>query len=183
MLKQCSKCGKRKSLESFYANKLGKHGKSSQCKTCRNAYNKNRYEPKATTHRQCNMCNKTRLVKFFKGKAWTCNTCLPIKKKQNSEYKKKWHSERGIRVKEYVFNVLSKSKCAICDEPDVLVLEFDHIKGKKLFNVGKAHMDSKMTIAKLKKELAKCQVLCGNCHKRKTAQEQSTWRYQKAVSK
>ena len=182
MSRVCTNCKKRKSLDKFYANKMGKHGKSSHCKACRNEYQKNRHKPQFSTHRKCSICNRTRLVKFFKGRQKTCDKCLPTKRKLNNEYKKKWHNTRGITTKEYIFNVLSKSSCNSCGETDVLVLEFDHLRNK-LFNIGQAHMSKKITIAKLKKEIAKCQVLCSNCHTRKTAQEQNTWRYQKATGK
>jgi hypothetical protein len=57
-----------------------------------------------------------------------------------------------------------------CGELDPVVLEFDHVRGKKAFNISDAArwgfaMDTVFA------EIAKCDVLCANCHRRKTAKQ------------
>lgn len=56
---------------------------------------------------------------------------------------------------------------ADCPERDPTVLEFDHVRGIKLANV------SELIIAQNRKhlwiEIAKCDVVCANCHRRRTA--------------
>lgn len=43
-------------------------------------------------------------------------------------------------------------------------MEFDHVRGKKLFNVASVCM----SIDKLAAEIAKCDVVCANCHRIRT---------------
>ena len=96
------------------------------------------------------------------------------------DYQHNWHMKRGLEVKEFIFKYLSLHKCIDCGQTNILVLEFDHKDPKqKSFDLGRAHMKKDLTIKELVKEIAKCVVRCGNCHKIKTQQEQNTWRWQK----
>lgn len=74
--------------------------------------------------------------------------------------------------------------CAHCGTTDVLVLEFDHIDPKeKLLNICKSvngKAGGKVSFETLVKEVAKCQVLCRNCHQSKTHKENNSWRWQLA---
>ena len=56
--------------------------------------------------------------------------------------------------------------CVDCGETDPLVLEFDH-RGDKLFGVSNGLRD-RAWVAVLA-EMAKCDVVCANCHRRRTA--------------
>lgn len=65
--------------------------------------------------------------------------------------------------------------CVGCGESDPVVLEFDHLEDK-LFNVSKGLRDhSWKTVLD---EMAKCDVVCANCHRRRTARR---GRYARAV--
>lgn len=65
--------------------------------------------------------------------------------------------------------------CVQCGEKDVVVLEFDHIDpASKVANI--SQMRKNYTPEKLKVELAKCVVLCANCHKRRTAAQYGSWK-------
>lgn len=46
-------------------------------------------------------------------------------------------------------------------------LEFDHVSGTKLFNIGE--QVGKRSREKLWEEIAKCDVVCANCHNIRTA--------------
>jgi hypothetical protein len=56
--------------------------------------------------------------------------------------------------------------CADCGESDPLVLEFDH-RGNKSFNIAKGARDRNWQA--VLDEIAKCDVVCANCHRRRTA--------------
>lgn len=59
--------------------------------------------------------------------------------------------------------------CADCGERDPIVLEFDHRDGSmKENNIGDAHHRG-WSLERLLLEAAKCDVVCANCHRRRTA--------------
>jgi len=77
------------------------------------------------------------------------------------------YAERTELLVEY-FN---DHPCVDCGERDPVVLEFDHLRDKA-FNVA-----SKMTHYgwdAVLEEIAKCEVVCGNCHKRRTARRRQS---------
>jgi hypothetical protein len=51
-----------------------------------------------------------------------------------------------------------------------IVLEFDHLSNKT-YNVSSLIIGR--SISTIEREIEKCQVLCSNCHRRKTAIEQN----------
>lgn len=89
-------------------------------------------------------------------------------------------AKRGRQVKyEKLFQYLSQHPCVDCGETDVEVLECDHVRGFKADSVVEMvrHNRSWDVIAE---ELAKCEVRCANCHRRKTNRQfgyrRATWR-------
>jgi 5-methylcytosine-specific restriction endonuclease McrA len=77
--------------------------------------------------------------------------------------------------KQFVWNYLQAYPCVDCGERDPIVLEFDHVRGKKRKIISQL-VNSGYGIDVIKKEIAKCEVRCSNCHKRKTAREQGWFR-------
>ncbi len=64
--------------------------------------------------------------------------------------------------------------CVQCGESDPMVLEFHHLGGKEKeisFMITGGY-----PIAKIQAERDKCQVLCANCHRRKTVKERGWFR-------
>lgn len=76
---------------------------------------------------------------------------------------------RKLQVKMYKYNYYKEHPCIDCGETDPVVLQFDHLKEKSI-NVSKI----KMSLDSLKKEIEKCEVVCANCHARRTA-KQAGW--------
>ena len=70
--------------------------------------------------------------------------------------------ERMVMLVEY----LRAHPCVDCGEEDVLVLEFDHLGGKA-FSIARGFRDR--SLQALLAEMAKCEVVCANCHRRRTA--------------
>ena len=78
--------------------------------------------------------------------------------------------ENRHRINEY----LRLHPCADCGETDIVVLEFDHVRGRKLRDVCGMVLNSWKRILK---EIAKCDVVCANDHTRRTAQRANTLRW------
>jgi hypothetical protein len=66
----------------------------------------------------------------------------------------------------YLVEFFRERPCVDCGETDPLVLEFDHL-GHKRFNIAKGLRDRNW--APVLDEIAKCDVVCANCHRRRTA--------------
>jgi hypothetical protein len=66
----------------------------------------------------------------------------------------------------YLVAYLREHPCVDCGEDDPVVLEFDHLRDKK-FAIS-AGLQSRPWQDVLD-EIAKCEVVCANCHRRRTA--------------
>jgi hypothetical protein len=64
---------------------------------------------------------------------------------------------------------LKGKECVDCGETDAVVLELDHVNGKKHRNVG--DMMSGYGWKRILAEISKCEIRCANCHRRKTARD------------
>jgi hypothetical protein len=63
------------------------------------------------------------------------------------------------------FEFFGEHPCVDCGETDPLVLEFDHLADKR-FNIAKGMRDRSWQA--VLDEIAKCDVVCANCHRRRT---------------
>lgn len=61
--------------------------------------------------------------------------------------------------------------CVDCGEKDWFILEFDHPNDNKRANVSDMRG---LSITTIKDEIAKCDVVCPNCHKRRTYSRNGT---------
>ena len=77
-------------------------------------------------------------------------------------------------AKEYVWDYLSKHPCVRCSETNPIVLEFHH-RGDKDIEVSRL-IGRGASLDTLIAEIAKCDVLCANCHRIVTAEEQNWFR-------
>jgi hypothetical protein len=75
-------------------------------------------------------------------------------------------------IRSFVENHLREHPCVDCGETDLQVLEFDHVRGEKVAAISAMRSWS---LATLVAEVQKCDVRCGNCHRRKTARERNWW--------
>lgn len=105
-----------------------------------------------------------------------CRQCNIDKNKEHYQNNKEIYYAKSkdylLKVKKFIFNYLNENPCVVCGEVDPIVLEFDHLRDKK-YSI--SNMLNKCgSIESIKEEISKCQVLCANCHKRKTA-KQFSW--------
>lgn len=77
---------------------------------------------------------------------------------------KKYH----IRNQKFIWQYLCKHPCIDCGEKDPIVLDFDHVRGKKKWNVSRMGSTWTYSLQKIAEEIAKCDVRCANCHRRVT---------------
>jgi hypothetical protein len=66
----------------------------------------------------------------------------------------------------YLVSYLREHPCVDCGETDPLVLGFDHLRDKKS-SISKGLRDREWQ--SVLDEIAKCDVVCANCHRRRTA--------------
>ena len=74
--------------------------------------------------------------------------------------------ETRNKVREWLLSYLLTHPCVDCGEADPIILEFDHTKDKE-FNIGEANSLG-ISLKRVKLEVAKCDVRCANCHRKKT---------------
>lgn len=87
----------------------------------------------------------------------------------------RWNRKQRDVLREYIFKKLMESACIDCGEKDIVVLDFDHISGKRL---GISLMfRNRYSVAAIKEEMQKCVIRCANCHRRKTAREFGHWKH------
>jgi hypothetical protein len=74
------------------------------------------------------------------------------------------------RKRELLWNYLITHVCVDCAESDPVVLEFDHLPGfVKIREVAMMVSSGTWSWATIEAEIAKCEVVCANCHKRRTS--------------
>lgn len=131
--------------------------------------------------KMCTRCNETKSLDEFGIRNRQTGTrqpwCRPCKRAYDrTAYRSQ--EDRVSRVKErrrkqvpllgqYVLEHLRANPCVDCGEEDLVVLEFDHVRGTKLMAVSKM-VQQGVALETLKVEIAKCDIRCCNCHRRRT---------------
>lgn len=141
------------------------------CATCKKhkhveEFNKNKSKPDGLNS-ICRKCSNKHSKLYYKI--------------NNEKIKKQIHESRRKRIEENrnkIYEYYITHPCVDCGECDPVVLEFDHVKGKKWKNISLLVSDgSSWNI--IKKEIKKCDVRCANCHRRKTAKDYGWYSYVK----
>ena len=68
---------------------------------------------------------------------------------------------------DYLIDFFHEDPCVDCGETDAMVLEFDHLRDKE-FGISRGLRERSWK--SILDEMAKCEVVCANCHRRRTAQ-------------
>lgn len=69
-----------------------------------------------------------------------------------------------------MFDYFKTHPCVDCGENDYIVLEFDHVRSNKVASISSL-IGSGYSVDTVKREIAKCEVRCANCNRRKTAKQ------------
>lgn len=87
------------------------------------------------------------------------------------------HQKLIKRRKEEIVRFIRKYKtdrgCSVCGyNKSSEALEFDHVKGVKSFDLGSSKSKS-CSIEKVLEEIAKCEIVCANCHRERTTKRRA----------
>ena len=135
--------------------------------------------------RICSRCHRTLSLDSFsqkrEGYQPYCKDCNRRQKRewyarnQESELKKiKARKEADVaRKRQFLVNYLKQHPCVDCGESDLVVLEFDHLRDKE---ADVAYLVKNASQARLEAEIEKCEVVCCNCHCRRTSKRNGSWR-------
>jgi hypothetical protein len=128
------------------------------------------------------MCRQTKPVTDF---AWRrikksqrdsyCRPCRSIYKKEHYRRNKDryihqaraFHERIYLHRTEWLLDYFMLHPCVDCGESDPVVLEFDHLRDKR---TGITKVIANGSWAKFLAEIEKCEVVCVNCHRRRTAE-------------
>jgi hypothetical protein len=103
-----------------------------------------------------------------------CRACRATYKQEHYAAHRERYVANAVRRKQmliaertaYLIEFFRKRPCVDCGERGPLVLEFDHL-GHKNFNIGAGLRDRNWQ--SVLDEIATCDVVCANCHRRRTA--------------
>ena len=82
---------------------------------------------------------------------------------------------RVLRARQFILSYLLSHPCVDCGERDVIVLEFDHVRGQKKNNIS-GLISSGKGAERMLKEIALCDVVCRNDHMRRTLRRIGSYR-------
>jgi hypothetical protein len=141
-----------------------------------------------TRDKRCRVCGGVKPASEFAIKnkrtgrrATICRSCQAAYGREHYRRTKPAYLARGKKNKESyrrqnrqgILQYLAGRSCIDCGESDPVVLEFDHRDGvEKEAEVGRLIGSGQW--ATVAAEIAKCDVRCGNCHRRRTA-DQFAW--------
>lgn len=84
------------------------------------------------------------------------------------EKHKKLVAGRTRRVRAAIRSLVAEARaggCALCPEAEPCCLDFHHVYGDKEFDIGNAQRGG-YALERVRRELEKCVVICGNCHRK-----------------
>ena len=122
-----------------------------------------RYKSLGIRHPTCRDCHKP-----FRKNWYEVN-----KERHLEQVKARKHEARNV-AREYVWQYLSTHPCVECGESNPVVLEFHHRQGKD--RAVSEMVTGGYPISTIQSEIDKCDVLCANCHRKRTMQERGWFR-------
>lgn len=144
--------------------------------------------PLGELHKRCGECGEVKPLAEFHlnsrsrdGRQWRCKTC-------NIRINREWYAnhpevksgrmstnarQRRLDAHWRILDYLRAHPCVDCGERDPVVLDFDHLrdKVKNISAMLRHRWDAVLA------EIDKCEVVCANCHRRRTARRANSFRY------
>jgi hypothetical protein len=116
-----------------------------------------RRKSRGTLQSWCRDCHRAHAAERYRG-----FSADQLRTKTRNE-----HVRRAV-LRARVWEILRTRWCADCGEPDPVVLDFDHLREKR-GNIADL-VSAGASWSSIEFELQKCEVRCGNCHRRRTAE-------------
>jgi hypothetical protein len=131
--------------------------------------------------RRCSRCRLHLPLELFNrngaDRQWYCRRCFRTYFSQRRErHLGQVAAARIYRrdaARRFITEHLRRTSCMDCGEPDPVVLEFDHLRDKHAEVTELVRNGA--SIAAVEAEIAKCDVVCVNCHRHRTA-ARGAWR-------
>lgn len=89
-----------------------------------------------------------------------------MKRKYTAEQKRRWRRNRKRHLLEFVLAYKREHPCVDCGEGDIERLTFDHVRGKKEFNIHEM-VHRRLSKDRIRAEIEKCEVRCKECHRKR----------------
>jgi hypothetical protein len=121
--------------------------------------------------RRCGRCGTMLPLCAFGRGQYRCRRCLRDYFRERGDFHRTQSgaalAARRLRAKQHLLTYLEAHPCVDCGEADPVVLEFDHVRGKKQGLATLTHGGA--STDRLDDEIALCEVVCVCCHRRRTA--------------
>lgn len=130
----------------------------------------------------CSRCKQEKPFDEFgwrnKDRGWRQAYCRECNRLANSQHYKLNKETYKAKAKQYKKTLLDKKKeylqshpCVNCGESDHVVLHFDHVNPNDKVSEISTMIRNGTAWKNILNEIEKCQVLCANCHMRRTAKQ------------
>lgn len=97
------------------------------------------------------------------------------KEKQRQEGKET-RKKQVARNRAHLFDLLKEAKCMDCGYSNWIALELDHRDPEQKHDAVTRMVNDGTTLERIKQEVAKCDIVCANCHAIRTANRSGSWR-------
>ena len=78
-----------------------------------------------------------------------------------------WRANKRLKIRE-VLSKIKEKPCMDCNQSyPPYVMDFDHVRGEKKFSISQA-VDLNVSLEAARNEIAKCDLVCANCHRERT---------------
>ena len=149
-MKTCPSCSRTKPIEAFAPNRSRSDGRQAQCRDCYAAYQRDDYGRRTAKD--------------------------PEFQVRHRRLRRERQERRRLINRGHLWKYLASHPCVDCGEKDPIVLEFDHTDpNEKSFSIADAIFWKPWD--EIQRELAKCEVRCANCHRRRTATQRGFYSY------
>ena len=144
-----------------------------KCYTCRQVLPLDAFAPSVARRRKNGICKPCR-AEYGKGYYRRRKAEINHHRLAN---RRRYQRRNRISIVEYLLS----HACVDCGESDPRVLEFDHVRGEKDQHISDLVNDGR-SWERIVSEIAKCDVRCANCHRRRTVERYGKWAHNRGVT-